>query len=484
MEQISNSNANKVRILGISSVIIAIALILVYILFMFPRLSQIYYWPYEFPAPMIYLGQFLFWGGWILIGFAATILIYVGLKLILAKSVLTHPNKKIKQVQRMFFLFVLMSSIGGTSVLTYFGAGEVPYWLYDAGPYLTWTTNQDPTTEITISWHSALASGSEVKYGTLRESLTERVTKTQLSQFHHIMLTDLLPNTTYYYQAGNFPIKQFTTAPQQEHNFSVLFWSDPRTNDPAGSALKSPNIIEIMGNYLKNSSQEIAFSICGGDITSRGVDYQTWKIWLKDITTNDFASNRSHAVAFGNHERHDDLAARNLPNYYPYVAAPVPQAFSYSFTYGNTHFVMLDRWASETGWYGGDDQVYAEWLENDLKQNNNTKFTILSMHPNPVLNDGHSGDCTKIMKVAEKYGVDLILSGHWHSYNTYHFNGTPYTPTDGINSLDQLVLMLGLGGNEASRANPSFAQLNITPDLIEVQIIDKEYHIINRFQIG
>ncbi|MHA1341338.1 MAG: metallophosphoesterase [Promethearchaeota archaeon] len=382
-------------------------------------------------------------------------------------------NKRISFFLKICVLFSLVICYGGGTGAFIFGIPEAKFYFYNGGPYLTWNNldgpMQDPSTGITICWHSKYITPSIVKFGKDPHNLDSIKMTTGIGRFHKVPIDNLEPNTTYYYKISGFPIKQFKTAPIGVFNYSFFVWSDPRTNDPYDSAIKEVNIPEIITAHMSDwtslnwSPNNFAFSICAGDISSRGVDYQDWQLWLSDISTNDFASNYSHVVAIGNHERHDDTGAINFPNYYPYLDKPEIH-FSYSLDYGNVHFSILDRWNSSSPWYGGNGHSQAEWLKNDLIQHNSSDFQILVMHPNPLLNDEHSGNCTLIKEVAKQYGVDVIFCGHWHYYSPTDFDGNSISP--GV--VDQLCMMLGNGGTFINPKYDGYARVDVSSDSLTI----------------
>lgn len=384
-------------------------------------------------------------------------------------------NNPIKRILRVLTKLSLISTILITAspvILEYQPFFEfhldLEFMYYNAGPYLTWNNldgyTQDPTNSITICWHSKYLTTSKVRYGTEMDKLNRTASISGLSRFHKVPINGLQPNITYYYKIDGFSLKEFTTAPIGTFNYTILLWSDPRTNDPYKNAINGINMPQIMSNHMSTLGINPAFTICAGDISSRGVDYQTWKLWLNDISTQDFASNRSHVVAMGNHERHDDAGGRNVRYYYPYQAKQDVQ-YSFSFNYGNTHYVILDRWVPETKWFYGSDLPHAQWLEQDLIENSGVDFTVLIIHTNPLLNDEHCGDCTNIMNVARNYGVDFIFCGHWHYYDTYDFNMDPVSP--GI--VSNLTIMNGNGGTYTNIEYNGYCQLDVNATALTIK---------------
>jgi hypothetical protein len=115
----------------------------------------------------------------------------------------------------------------------------------------------------------------------------------------------------------------------------------------------------------------------------------------------------------------------------------------YSFDYGPVHFVGAN---TETDWHGAeeehegdshihypngkpmfpaghfdDDGAYLRWLEADLKAASEARQRARNGGPGPmwIVAGGHRpyGDITSShVPLFEKYGVDLYVAGHGHSY--------------------------------------------------------------------
>lgn len=385
--------------------------------------SQLWDYPYNVPPGELSLGQLLL----------IPILVLTGITL-LGFSIFTWRLTKGKRVPKgatiltqSWALFLVAGGIALVGVSAHY---QFDTWIYDSSPYLTWTGGQNPSTSITACWYAGLPDVSTVRYGTDPAAMTNVAGTGLPGQFHAVAIEGLTPNTTYYYQAGRNPVKQFTTAPAGAHAFTFAVWSDPRQNDPFETAVQSVNLPGIMAGLV-----DADFSICTGDITSRGVDYETWKLWFEDITTADWASNRSHQIAIGNHERSDDCVARNFVQRYPY-AQDAGGHFYYSFDYGHVHFVMLDPWNYSSCWWGGFTAAQLAWLEADLAAAQaSSTFTVVGIHPDPR-SGGMLGD--QFTDILSRYRVDLLFCGHIHNYWRTTINQT-------------VVIREGIGGNVYSR---------------------------------
>lgn len=381
--------------------------------------QQLYYWPYTDPPR---LGQVIVFG---IIGI-------VGIVLGLFISLLVQSIRKREMnlmLYRINLIFGILALAGGVVTIAV-AAPSYQYAFYTAGPYLTWANNQAPSNAMTVSWHSATPTLSEVRYGSSPTNLSLSAKSPGITYLHHVPLENLLSNTTYYYLIQDFPIKQFTTAPSDPSSFTFVVYSDPRTNDPPEAAITQTQITRYITEALSVQKISPAFTLFTGDAASRGVDYKGWKIWLDDISKNDLASNASLIHVIGNHERHDDCNMRNFPQYVPY------ENTSFSVDYGQLHITTLDNWDYLNCWWGGFSPELETWLENDLMTYNSSKFKIIALHDAPVSNGWLNPEIFPTLdRLCRKYSVDAVFFGHYHHYEANLINGTYY-------------MMFGIGGND------------------------------------
>ncbi len=144
----------------------------------------------------------------------------------------------------------------------------------------------------------------------------------------------------------------------------------------------------------------------------------------------------------------------------------------YSFDYGNVHVVSLDSQLSAR-----DQQQRAtmrEWLIEDLS-NNTLDWTIVIFHHPPYTKGSHDSDTIpstnagidtpivdmreEFTPVFEDYGVDLVYSGHSHSYErSYYLTGH----TGDADTFDPLTQVeLNVAGEPASgRDAETYAQIS------------------------
>ena len=91
----------------------------------------------------------------------------------------------------------------------------------------------------------------------------------------------------------------------------------------------------------------------------------------------------------------------------------------YSFDYGNMHFICLDSYGTDRS----ADGAMMTWLEADLAANDK-EWVIAFWHVSPYSKGNHDSDREdqaismrqNAVPLLERYGVDLVLTGHTHSY--------------------------------------------------------------------
>ncbi|MCB1097068.1 MAG: metallophosphoesterase [Verrucomicrobiae bacterium] len=169
----------------------------------------------------------------------------------------------------------------------------------------------------------------------------------------------------------------------------------------------------------------------------------------------------------GNHEGANSSGITGIGPYYDAYVLPtrgeaggVPSGTEayYAFDYGNIHFICLNSHDLDRTPAG----AMAEWLKSDLEEAN-AEWLIAFWHHPPYTKGTHDSDRELqsielrryIMPILESAGVDLVLTGHSHTYErSMLIDGAYSTPT----TVDDVVLDDGDGapsGDGAYRKNPS-----------------------------
>ncbi|NIM12773.1 MAG: hypothetical protein GTO45_11765 [Candidatus Aminicenantes bacterium] len=158
-----------------------------------------------------------------------------------------------------------------------------------------------------------------------------------------------------------------------------------------------------------------------GDMVMHGENENHWKAF--NTITAPLLKKTKFYPALGNHDFNSLLYFDNfeLPNNEQW----------YSVDIGNIHFIVLD-----TNWHIFKHSQQYEWLVNDLKTiKPHITFRIVVQHHPPFssghhrLDEKHLGD--SIVPLSEKYGVDMVFSGHDHIYERLYHNNIFYIVTGG-----------------------------------------------------
>lgn len=153
----------------------------------------------------------------------------------------------------------------------------------------------------------------------------------------------------------------------------------------------------------------------------------------------------------------------------------------HAFDHENTHFILL---SSDYPLKHGVDDTQLTWLENDLKKTDKKNIIVIS-HVPPVnffeesTEECHDMTCdesrrTRLVSLLEKYGVDLVISGHEHSFDHKIVNKIDY-------------LLAGNIGNGKRYKDTvwknSFLHIIVTQEHINVKSLDENGGLIREIAV-
>ena len=310
------------------------------------------------------------------------------------------------------------------------------------GPYMNTATQSS----IIIRWRTNIATNSKVSFGTTAGNLTQFVTDNTSTTEHVVTIPGLAANTLYYYAIGSTTqtlqgdaANYFKTLPivGSTQKIRVLAMGDMGNN--------STNQVNVRNAYtaFNGSNYTDVWMLMGDNAYNSGTDteYQSsfYNIYQGNLTKN-------HVLwpSPGNHD-YANSAARQADHVIPYYdmfslprqgeaggVASNTEAY-YSYNYGNIHFVSLDSY----GWETGSTRLYdtlgpqAVWLKQDLAANTQ-KWTVVYFHHPPYTKGSHNSDTeaelismrNNIVRILERYKVDMVLNGHSHCYErSFLLNG-------------------------------------------------------------
>jgi len=257
----------------------------------------------------------------------------------------------------------------------------------------------------------------------------------------------------------------FTVDPSQIQHISL--YNDTQGIDSfkfiaMGDNRDGPETFEAILDEIDTA--QYAFSINTGDLVPSGKLEQF-------VEFMDMIGDLSYPfyTAMGNHE---------LNNNSVHLAASFLGEPNYSFDYGNTHFIILDNCLN----YITDDQY--EWMREDINGTDRTNI-VLNCHVPPY--DPREGqhhclnpeDAQEFIDFNEEMGVDLVLNGHIHLYDTQTFQGVEYVITGGAGAPLYAIepeggffhyLICTVDGNEISHEVVKIISPLYTPEIAQQQL--------------
>lgn len=298
------------------------------------------------------------------------------------------------------------------------------------GPYLQSGT---PNSAI-LCWRTNVEAGSTIWLGTDPSKLKLHTQTATPTTDHQVKVDGLLPNTRYYYGIGS--AAGMLLGGDRAHHF--------RTSPEPGTA--APTRIWVIGDSGTGDANAKNVHRAYMDLADH-VDTDVW-LMLGDNAYNSGTDSEYQTAVFdvyqrllrntflwptlGNHDGRSASSARQSGAYYDIFSLPTAaeagglpsgtEAY-YSFDFGNIHFVCLDSDDSNRAASG----PMLTWLQADLASNT-AEWTIAYWHHPPYTKGSHDSDNLKdsagrmadmrknALPILEAAGVDLILTGHSHSY--------------------------------------------------------------------
>ena len=295
------------------------------------------------------------------------------------------------------------------------------------GPYL-----QRPAPDaISIHWQTAEKTLGSVRYGTSATSLSQVLHETEATEVHTVRLRDLKPLTRYYYQieAGNETIPlyqgQFMTAAAYGQNVPVRLWV---LGDPGSATSIQDKVKQAALDWITKHPRP-GRALVDGLLTTGDNAYRSGS--NQEFQDNFFTPYQDILKqipvwpTYGNHDARRWAFYRifSFPTRGESGGLASASKSYYAFDYGPVHVVMLDSHDSDKDPSG----PMLQWLERDLATTRQPWLLALIHHP-PYTKGGHNSDDPgdsrarmlkvrqNVLPLLEKYGVDLMISGHSHNY--------------------------------------------------------------------
>jgi acid phosphatase type 7 len=333
---------------------------------------------------------------------------------------------------------------------------------------LTWSS--DPGTGIDIQWRADTAVNEGiVKFRTAGNAEEFAVRASKYTMDDRVLvndrivnrftarLRDLKPGTTYEYLVEpqtEWSANQSFSTPAEDDSFTFIWFGDTH---------HSPKFGELI-NSAEKRHPETAFYSIAGDIVSDGLFRNQWDD-IFGFTAN--VINRKPLMSVpGNHDNRSGLGALMYRELFSYpVNGPdgVEKEQTYSFSYKNTLFLMIDATSSI------DSQT--NWIEEQLARSD-VEWKFAMFHFPPYSSDGGYPEIRrKWCPLFDKYHVDIVMSGHVHNYmRTKPINdGEPVSsPNDGTIYL----ISIGIPDNDPYEKLP-FTNAQVSGEMLYQKITIK-----------
>lgn len=316
-------------------------------------------------------------------------------------------------------------------------------------PYLQNVTS----TSARLRWRTNVASSTRVRWGLAPGSLSNTVDVPGTRSEHEVALGGLPPETRIYYTVGSITqtlaggdaAHAFATPPAIGARRPTRIWVIGDSGACATSALGCTDASAVRDGYLAFAGTQTAnlWLLLGDNAYNNGTDAE-YTAGFFDVYPTVMRSTPLWPVP-GNHEFGvSDSPTQSGPYYDSFTlptageAGGVPSGSEayYSFDWSNIHFIALDSHDSDRSappspttnvCPAGLGGAMYQWLCADLAASDQD-FIIAFWHHPPYTKGSHDSDNLidstgrmqemreRFLPVMDAYGVDLVLSGHSHSY--------------------------------------------------------------------
>lgn len=340
---------------------------------------------------------------------------------------MSDPNILVENTRPIAYLLILLGISIATSAQT-----QSETSLIIRGPYLQKATSSS----MIIRWRTIEPSISTINYGLSANNLDQSMADNKMKTEHELEITDLNPNTVYYYeienaQSDNVNLHKnlyFKTYPTIGTETPLRAWI---LGDCGTANQNQRKVRDAYYGYTANNEHTDMILFLGDNAYNDGTDKQ----YQKAIFENMYEEKLKNTVAWsclGNHDGHSAESDSQTGPYYDIFSFPKlgesggvasgTEAY-YSFDYGNIHFIVLESYETDKS---VDGAMY-NWCENDI-QNTTAEWIVALWHHPPYTKGSHNSDRESalikmrlyFLPLLEANGVDLVLSGHSHSYERSH----------------------------------------------------------------
>ncbi len=294
------------------------------------------------------------------------------------------------------------------------------------GPYL----QRGSEHEVVVRWRTDVAHPSRLRFGPSRSALAGVADDPTPRIEHAVVVGDRLPTRRTYYAVGTtsrtlagggaFDWSEASPAPASPRSQRYWVLGDSGTGNAGAMAVRDAFLAWNLGR-----SPDALFML-GDNAYQSGTDLE-FQTKLFDIYPS-VLRNTVLWPTYGNHDAVSSVSSTETGPYYTAFSLPrqgeaggVPSGTKayYSFDRGDVHFVSLNSEQPSRSPTGPQ----LTWLQADLAANDKT-WTVVFWHQSPYTKGSHNSDVETVaiqmrqnaVPFLEAAGVDLVMTGHSHSY--------------------------------------------------------------------
>ena len=299
-------------------------------------------------------------------------------------------------------------------------------------------------TERYISWYSDSDSGSVILINVLGVEIEYKASAKQTAQGDYRLcaaVTGLNPESTYQYycKSGDWKSEIYDILPDEDSSFTAVYVSDIHVsndkypddlaNSVRNTAYNFDLTLEAAVNKAASNGNSLELILSGGDQASLGLREE-----YVGVVANDYVKEIPFALSIGNHD------LKNIDykffTFQPNTGDHTVKCYigsDYYFVKGNVLFLMLDsNNTSMTDHY--------DFVEQAVNANPDVKWRVAVFHHDlysaRIPHRESENQWLRLMwaPIADKFGIDLCLTGHSHYYtisNVMYNNETVDPTADG-----------------------------------------------------
>ena len=317
--------------------------------------------------------------------------------------------------------------------------------------YIITGVGEDASTSVNINYHAdntktyieyTLANDPEftnaqiiIPSGKYLEELSEEYESPFVGRnVYSAEITGLTPGAKYIYRVnsgdGNVSdTYHFTTASGKGNNFSFLWLTDNHYHDAGASMGETYLYAEEVIKQAQIMRPELSFVFDTGDMIDRGGSANIWDLMFsKRMTLKDLPL----VGTTGNHELYINGTGQTTNRFHAaYNALPKNSVdgkigTSCYFFYNDVLFILFESVHPSSY----NEQL--KWLDDVLRttrEQNSARLIVMGTHK-PIHSENASYASQdrdeNIMALCDKYSVDLVLTGHYHSEEVFkdYYEGT------------------------------------------------------------